>query len=216
MNEKIVFSGVVEEYKFNMNSFSHWHFSCGRCGQRMRCKAIADGSISDFECPKCNTQIRALSDGRIFNVVAVDNTSLVRTEELNNNKTPAPKGLFNQFAEKLKTAEEETAGKKLREGLVSTGDCLQKLDDDVRYHALSGFHRKTSALKRDLPNWSREGRLKIARSLQQESKKKFDFDQAESYALWLAGAWLESRERETLDASFVHQTLCELINEIER
>lgn len=227
-NEKLVFTGVIDEYKSGIYSISHWHFSCGKCGQRMRCKANSAGGVSDFDCPKCGTQICVWSDGRVFRKTEEGNASLANTNEqtdsdflIENIQNTSQKGtehtsLFNRFANKLKEAEEESAGKKLREGLLSTGENIQNLDDEVRYQALLKFLQKTYALKRDLPNWSKEGRIKVAKSLQQEAKKKFDFDQAESYALWLAGAWLESRERETLDASFVHQALCELINEIEK
>lgn len=142
--------------------------------------------------------------------------SLLKIFKTLQKKSTERTSFFNRFTNKLKEAEEESAGRKLREGLLSTGENLQNLDDDVRYQALLKFLQRTYALKRDLPNWSREGRIKVAKSLQQEAKKKFDFDQAESYALWLAGAWLESRERENLDASFAHQALCELINEIEK
>lgn len=228
MNEKLVFSGVIEEYKNGMDSSSHWHFSCGKCGQKMRCQAVPAGLTSDFDCPECKTQIRVLNDGRVFRITAESSTSLTGGNEYSeyhcsveniqntSRKNPNRTGLLNRFANKLKDAEEESAGRKLREGLLSTGDNLQSLDDGIRSRALQGFLQKTYALERDLPNWSREGRIKIGRSLQQEAKKKFDFNQAESYALWLAGAWLESRERETLDASFVHQALRELINEIEK
>lgn len=77
------------------------------------------------------------------------------------------------------------------------------------------FVDKCELLERERVNWSQAGRLKMGRDLQTKARKEFDFNQAESYALWLAGAWLESSERLSPDATFVHETLQELRARLE-
>lgn len=116
-------------------------------------------------------------------------------------------GFFGRLVGAAVEANESAHGKRLRDGLVSTGDHLKRLDERVQEAALRRFLEKCQSISEDEINWSRDGRIKMGRALQEEAKKQFDFNQAESFALWMAGAWLESGSRNSDDATFVRQTL---------
>lgn len=123
-------------------------------------------------------------------------------------------GFFDALKNAANEANEAAHGERLKSGLASTISCVGALDDKVRAVALIKFIEKRKKLQERLPNWSRDGRIKVGRKLQDEARKCFDLDQAESYALWLAGAWIESGERESAAANYVHHALEELVNQI--
>ncbi len=90
-----------------------------------------------------------------------------------------------------------------------------RLDGPIAKRAITGFLERRVLLRRELPNWSIEGRIKMGRALQAEARCKFDFNQAESYSLWLSGAWLESGARCSDNAASVHDFLERLAHEFE-
>jgi hypothetical protein len=54
---------------------------------------------------------------------------------------------------------------------------------------------------------TRDGRLAMAQTLQKTARQTLDLNVAEGYALWLAGAWLESMDRPGIDAAKTHDYL---------
>lgn len=116
-------------------------------------------------------------------------------------------GTWSSLVGIIQEANEDTHGVRLRKELTSTFANMTDLDGNVRAYALVKFMEKREKLRSNMVNWSRDGRLKMGRTLQTEARKQFEFNQAESYALWLAGAWIESGERRTKDAYYVHSFL---------
>lgn len=109
-------------------------------------------------------------------------------------------GLFSFIKEAAHEANEETHGTRLLNEVQSTFSTLRQLDDRVQFIAMAGFHQIRERLINEIPNISREGRIKLGKTMQGQAREKFDFDVAASYAKWMGGAWLESMERGSLKA----------------
>lgn len=125
-------------------------------------------------------------------------------------------GFFGLLKEAAIEANDIAHGERLDHELTSTIECIKRLDGRVANMALVGFVRSKIRLLNQIQNWSREGRIKTGRDLQAEARKCFDLDQAKSYGLWLAGAWLESMERSSPKAISVHSMLEAFSREIEK
>lgn len=215
------YAGVVEEYvSHNRFGYLKWHYSCSKCGQRMR----FDAGECEIHCPSCETNHRIHSDGRAFKVERIQinsnldrgTTAVTRQREHSNQSTQSSGGFFSRVSSAIKEANEDAHGKRLTEGLRSTGDSLKNLDERVRQLAFKKFLDKKALMEIEMINWSFEGRIKMGRMLQDKARKSYDFDQAESYALWLAGAWLESGCRQSDDAVFVYHALEGIAEELRR
>jgi hypothetical protein len=92
------------------------------------------------------------------------------------------------------------------------------MDDDLRVEALTGFIDKREKLLSHIRNMTSKGRIDMGRMLQDEARKKYDIHTSESFALWMAGAWLESMERKSDAAQEIHYSLNELaeqLNEVQ-
>lgn len=113
-------------------------------------------------------------------------------------------GLWSTLVESAQEANEAAHGDRLEKGLASTLALMTQLDGNIRAHSVERFIDKRNRLKANMVNWSRDGRVDMGRALQNEARKQFDLNQAESYALWLAGAWIESGERRSARAQYVH------------
>jgi len=111
-------------------------------------------------------------------------------------------------------AKEKAHGERLKSGLASTMSRLDTLDKSVRLLTLGSFIESKKSLQQQMPDWPRERRIKVGRALQAEARKFFDLDQAKSCGLWLLGAWIESGERESIAAEYVHLTLEELVKPV--
>ena len=116
-------------------------------------------------------------------------------------------GLIGKLVEAAVDANEEAHGVRLLRGLEDTKRCLAALQEDVRADSIGAFLARRQDLLRQIKNWSVEGRLKEGKKLQGEARGRSDFDQSESYALWMTGAWLESGVRKSPKARSVHQSL---------
>lgn len=104
-------------------------------------------------------------------------------------------------------ANEAARGAALLREYESTMQGIRGLSEKVLALALANYVDKVSKLKNQSENWTREGCIKMARTLQKEARKRIDFNMAEAYALWMAGAWLETKWRTTPQADFVHLEL---------
>ena len=219
--EKHVFAGVVEEYKHsNRDGYLKWHFACTKCKQRMR---FNSGECA-LDCPTCRTEYEVKLDGRVMRLDMVpleddDYSDYPVAREQETLSPPAKQmqgGFFSRVSSAFKEANEDAHGKRLREGLLSTGQAIKQLDERMLQLAFKKYLEKKTHLENQMINWSQEGKIKMGRTLQDEARSKFDFNQAESYALWLAGAWIESGFRRSDDAVFVHESLETLANELQR
>ena len=119
-------------------------------------------------------------------------------------------GLFDIFKE----ANEGAHGTRLESGFQETMQFLASMDDDLRVQALLRFLEKREKLLSHLRNMTDKGRIDMGRMLQDEARKKYDINTTEAYALWMAGAWLESMERKSSAARDVHSALEDLANKL--
>jgi len=130
--------------------------------------------------------------------------TIVAARQSNATNAPAaPRGIWDAVKRAASHARDQTSWTILRDTIAKLGE----LPDDVRANAILGFIDKREKLQSRLPNMTAEGRLKMGAFLQQEARKRFDLDMAEGYALWMAGAWLESSQRDSVHASLTHGLL---------
>ena len=129
---------------------------------------------------------------------------------------PKVKGFFRTIADAAKEANEDAHGERLLRDVQSTFSCLENLDGKISYVAMSGYLQIQDRLGGQMLNWSREGRIKVGRTMQRQARVAIDTDMAGGYAKWLAGAWLESNERNSLKAQQAHALLGDLANEIRK
>jgi len=115
-------------------------------------------------------------------------------------------GLFDIFKE----ANEDAHGARLERGMQDTMQLLSTIDEDIRIKALVGFIEKREKLLSNIRDMTSKGCIDMGRFLQDEARKKYDIDLAESYALWMSGAWMESMERKSQSAQEVHASLNDL------
>lgn len=120
-------------------------------------------------------------------------------------------GIIDLFRE----ANDDAHGVRLQKHLNDTLVRMAHLDDRVRAIALMRFIEKREKLVAYIPNMSEQGVLEMGRTLQKEARKQFDLNVAEGYALWLAGAWLESMIRKSADSREVHDRLEQLSEAME-
>jgi len=120
-------------------------------------------------------------------------------------------GLFDIFRE----ANEDAHGARLDRGKQDTMRLLSTIDENVRVRALIGFVEKRNKLLSNIRNMTSKGCIDMGRFLQDEARKKYDIDLAESCALWMAGAWIESMERKSASAGEVHASLNDLAMKLD-
>lgn len=112
-------------------------------------------------------------------------------------------GLANAAIE----ANEEAHGSRLHTELMDSMSRINQLEQSLAQTLLEDFVARKTEIKRVKGNWSRDGRLKAAGELRAEGKKRFDFNMAEGYALWMTSVWLESGERSSGKARMVFEHL---------
>lgn len=119
-------------------------------------------------------------------------------------------GLLDIFKE----ANEDAHGARLERGLQDTMSLLATLDDDIRVNALMRYMDKRNKLLSNIRNMTSKGCIDMGIFLQDEARKKYDTDLAESCALWMAGAWFESMERDSQSALAVYSSLNDLAEKL--
>lgn len=109
-------------------------------------------------------------------------------------------GVFRAIADAVKDANEEAHGIRLLREVQSAFAVMESLDGRVQYVAMKGYLQIRERLLAQMHNWSRDGRIKLGTNMQSQARDVFDSDMAGGYAKWLAGAWIESQERNSLKA----------------
>lgn len=124
-------------------------------------------------------------------------------------------GFFSSLKSAAIEANEEAHGARLLNETKSTFELLRRMDEDLMGAVAMGFLQIRRKLAGEMGNWSRDGRIKVGREMQSQARAQFDFDQRGSYAKWLAGAWIESRERGSLKAQQAFEILEGLADAVE-
>lgn len=112
-------------------------------------------------------------------------------------------GMFDDFKKSLA----ESPGRILWTQLQDTQQKMSRLNESVRTNALLGFMQKRDRLISELDNMTSQGRTDMGKLLQAKARATLDLNVSEGYALWLAGAWLESMDRPGIDAARAHEFL---------
>lgn len=116
-------------------------------------------------------------------------------------------GFFSSIFDAAKEANDEVHGERLLCEVQSSFSSMESLDGKVQFVAMAGYLQVLERLVHQMPNWSRDGRIDIGRSMQKQARDAFNTDMGGAYAKWLAGAWLESKERNSLKAQQAHMLL---------
>lgn len=109
-------------------------------------------------------------------------------------------GFFSTLMSAASEANEETHGKRLLMHVHQHFDWLQTLDADVFQVFVLGYVQIRKRLHIECRNWTREGRIEVARAMQDQARREVDTDVSGSASRWLAGAWLESLSRNSQSA----------------
>jgi len=116
-------------------------------------------------------------------------------------------GFFSAIFDAAKEANDEAHSERLLREVQSSFACMENLDGKLQYIAMMGYLQIQERLIAQMPNWAREGQIELGRTMQRQARDAFDTDMAGGYAKWLAGAWLESKERNSLKAQQAHGLL---------
>jgi hypothetical protein len=215
--------GVVEERALGGNEAFHakvWHYSCAKCGQRMR---FVRGVVKLFECPRCHADYEADSWGRVFSARSA-NTIAERADEILTQAKPGRSvekesglisGLFSRAARGASGAIERVHGERLQAGFQKSRQQIARMNDELARTVFLKLVQRISALEIERQNWSDEGSLKMGQTLQHEAAKCADFNQVESQSLWLTGAWLESSVRNSAEAREVFEAIDQVYRELK-
>ena len=125
-------------------------------------------------------------------------------------------GFLSSLREAVSETNEDVHGQRLLSQVQSTFDCFESLDLRTLGAVGVGYLQIRSRLNHEMINWTREGRLRIARQMQDQARQALDLDVAGSYAKWLAGAWLECGERTSQKAQVALHTLQMYESELRR
>jgi hypothetical protein len=121
-----------------------------------------------------------------------------------------PMALLDKVKAIASAANDNARSVRLSKELVDTFKGLDAMSPERQQEVIARFIDKRTKLLQHMENWTKDGRLRMAKTLRDEARKQLDFNVPEGYALWLASAWLESGERESPIAKRVHQQLEEL------
>lgn len=116
-------------------------------------------------------------------------------------------GFLSSVFDAAREANEEAHGTRLLEQTQSIFQHLENLSGPAQHAALEKYVLLIERMSLQMLNWSREGRIKLGRSMQKEGRDSFDFDMSGGMAKWLAGAWLESAEINSRKADMAHRLL---------
>lgn len=109
-------------------------------------------------------------------------------------------GFFSKVRNAFIEANEEAHGARLLSDTQSFFPSFIGLENHLQFAIMVGYLEIRGRLMQEMRNWSKEGRIKIGRTMQSQAREKHDLDVAGSYAKWLAGCWIESKERNSLKA----------------
>lgn len=116
----------------------------------------------------------------------------------------------------ISDANEDAHGERLKRGMQDTLHLLSTFEDMARAKTLMKFLDKKQKLSSSPQNFTAKNRIAMGRLMQDEARKLYDIDRPESFALWMAGAWIESMERRSSAACLVHEYLSELADALEK
>ena len=109
-------------------------------------------------------------------------------------------GLFSFLKDAAIEANEEAHGARLLSNVQSIFPEMEGVALQVQWVAMVGYLQIRERLQNEAMRLSRDERIKLGKIMQEQALEQFKFDMAGGYAKLLAGAWLESRERNSLKA----------------
>lgn len=107
-------------------------------------------------------------------------------------------GFFSSLLGTVKDFDDEAAGHRLHEQVNATVAEFQQLDERGQFIVMSGYLEIRQRLFDRCSTLSNKSRIELGEILQKQAREAFRTDATGAYAKWLAGAWIESRERNTL------------------
>lgn len=116
-------------------------------------------------------------------------------------------GFFSFIADAAAEANQDAHGHRLLTGVQSSFSLIPKLDDRIKEVLMTSYVQILRRLVNQSHQWSSDEKIKLGRLMQTQAQEKFDIDIAGSYAKWMAGAWLESGERNGAKAEQAHSLL---------
>lgn len=125
-------------------------------------------------------------------------------------------GILRGIFDAARVANEDAHGDRLLCEVQSTFSTMEKLDSAVQYKAIKRYLQIRERLIGQMPNMSRDGHIKLGKTMRLQARNTFDIDMSGGYAKWLGGAWLESGARNSLKARQAHELLEEFADHMRK
>jgi hypothetical protein len=119
------------------------------------------------------------------------------------------------FFSESKQIAKESHGRVLSMQIYQRMGELNSVSERVRFAALMGFAAKRYPFKGKIETFSKSDCIEMGADLQRIGQSKLKLNQAEGYALWLTGAWLESLSRNGPEILMAREMLDALAAEAE-
>lgn len=124
-------------------------------------------------------------------------------------------GIWSTLKSAAIEANEQVHADRLHRDLQITWKSIGELPPELMVQTTMKFIELRRKIAHDMPNWSPDGALSIAKRLFAAARGKQDLDRKEAYALALTGLWLESGLRNHPTALAVHEYIDARASEIE-
>ena len=124
--------------------------------------------------------------------------------------------LFSNLRSAYALGQEAYRGKKLSDEITKNMKLLSEADPEFSYIAMEVFLNKRDLLLMSMASWPKEKHADYGRRLRLEAEEmnrkrvRSIIEEAHSYGLWLAGAWLESSALKSEPSQIAHIVLEEL------
>ena len=125
-------------------------------------------------------------------------------------------GLFDAFSSAVHDANDAAHAARLKLDTDRTLAMVRGMPPAVGGEALHLFLNLRANTRTQWDRWSLDGKVKAAKSLQDEARKHRDFDLGKACGFFLASAWLESSVRRSAAAAEVFDSLERLAADLER
>jgi hypothetical protein len=116
-------------------------------------------------------------------------------------------GLFSFLKDAAIEANEDAHGARLLSTVQSIFVEMEGLDPKPQFVTMAGYLQIRERLQNVIGDYSKEEKIKMGRIMQDQAREQFQFDMTGGYAKLLAGAWLESQERDSMKAEQAYALL---------
>lgn len=180
--------------------------SCGKCGSKYKVNGL--GETLSFRETKSEVVVRQQAPSTA--IVPRATPRQIERRPAGVARSGWGGDLLGRLIEGASRFADDVASRRLVAELSSTGPAMASLHPAVKRLAMVMFVSSIQEFEVARVNWSADGQIEVGVKLQKQAREMFNLNQAESYATWLVGSWLESGARKTPGSNFVHEIISQL------